>query len=84
MSTSKNSEFIFEQPHRSHVWRVQLCDFEGRTRASFWPWYRTTDGELMPCNANYIKSGLQMPPERLWALGEAIMEAKAGIESSNA
>lgn len=84
MTAPNDSEFIFEQRYRNNVWRVQLCTFGGNVRVSFWPWFKDADGALQPCNPKYIRNGLQMPPERLWALGEAITAAKAEIDSSGA
>ncbi len=77
------SKFIFEHSNKGHMWRVQLCNYNGNGKVSVWPWYEAQDG-LRPCKASFIRNGLQMPPERLWALGEAIMAAKAEIESSGA
>lgn len=84
MTDDKNDKFIFEQQFRGHMWRVQLCEYQGRDKVSIWPWYKAKDGVLYPSNPNHIRNGFQMPPERLWALGEAIVAAKAEIESSGA
>ncbi len=84
MTFPVDKEFIFEQQFRGHIWRVQLCEYQGRDKVSIWPWYKAKDGQLHPSNPDHIRNGLQMPPERLWALGDAITVAKAEIESSGA
>jgi hypothetical protein len=57
---------LFEQPHRGHVWRLEVARYGGHTFVNWRKWYRDGD-TLKP-----TKEGLTFPLERLDELEAAV------------
>jgi hypothetical protein len=60
--------FLFEQPYRGDVWRLQVANHRGKLFVSFRRWYDAA-GELRP-----TKDGVTIPLERLPELHVALGE----------
>ena len=61
--------FLFEQPYRGDVWRLQIAIHRDRPFVSFRRWYDASGGELRP-----TKDGVTIPLERLPELRDALSE----------
>ena len=61
--------FLFEQPYRGDVWRLQIAVHRDRPFVSFRRWYDAGGGELRP-----TKDGVTIPLERLAELRNALNE----------
>ena len=57
---------LFEQGHRGDVWRLEVCEHEGRIFANWRKWY--WDGDTM----RPTRQGITLPVPRLADLHEAL------------
>ncbi len=65
--------WLFEQPHRGHLWRLEVQTFRGRTFGNWRKWYRKGE-DWKP-----TKEGFTFPLDRLADLTGCLM-AYHGLE----